>query len=387
MRKGWRRIGLLAVAAALVGGAGGATTASFSDATTNAGNAFSASDTFGSCSSAGQTTLYADADAATQQTAPTNNIGSSNSIGVVSHFDSTNVVPANYRSVLRFPLPAVPAGCTVTAATMQISVALGPIGRIIAAAPAASAWTELGVTWANQPAATGTPALAPSPAATFGPVAFDVLSHVEAMYAGTNNGFVLQDSVEDSPLQAYQWMTSRESWPTLDVTFGGGGCSAPGQQTVTSDADTFVDEAAPAANHGSRGSMFVNSQKPAANQRALVRFPLPAVPSGCAVTGAALGLGALTADTNRTLEAYAAATAWDESTVTWADQPAISGIAASAPAGINPTFDVLTQVQAMYAGTNTGFVVLDAAEGAGGSGRTQWLGTREGVPRLFLTLG
>ena len=38
-----------------------------------------------------------------------------------------------------------------------------------------------------------------------------MLGQLQSMYAGTNDGFVLKDSAEDSTTQAYQWMTSRES--------------------------------------------------------------------------------------------------------------------------------------------------------------------------------
>jgi hypothetical protein len=387
MKRGFRRVFLVAVAAAVVGGAGGVTTAAFNDPTSNAGNAFEASATFGTCPSAGQTTVLAEADAALQQEQPTSTMGLSPSIGVLSFYDAALATAKNYRSVIRFPLPTVPSGCSVTAATLQLSVGLGPIGRTIAVTQASGSWTEGAVNWANQPASTGTPSLAPSPAAMFGPVAFDVLGHLQAMYAGTNDGFVVRDSAEDSPTQAYQWMTSRESWPALSVTFGSVGCSAPGTTTVNSDADTFVDEAQPTANHGSRGTMYINSEKPAANRRALVRFPLPPVPTGCLVTGASLRLGAMSPDSSRTLHAYQAATSWDEGTVTWNDQPAALGLPAATTAGVYPTFDVLTQVTAMYAGVNTGFVVRDATEGSGGGGRTQWMGTREGAPRLLVTLG
>ena len=54
-------------------------------------------------------------------------------------------------------------------------------------------WTEAAVNWANQPASTGSTSLAPSPAATFGPIAFDVLGQVQAMYSGTNDGFLLAE--------------------------------------------------------------------------------------------------------------------------------------------------------------------------------------------------
>ena len=387
MKKVWRRGVLVAIAAIAVGGAGGATTAGFSDPTSNAGNAFEASATFGTCPSAGQTTVWPEADAALQQELPTSTMGLAPSIGVLSFYDTAAATAKNYRTVMRFPLPAVPAGCSVTAATLQVSVGLGPIGRTIAVTQASGSWAEATVNWSNQPASTGPASLAPSPAATFGPVAFDVLGQLQAMYAGTNDGFVLADSAEDSTTQAYQWMTSREAAPVLSVTFGSVGCSAPGTTTVTSDADTFVDEAQPTVNHGTRGTMYINSEKPVANRRALVRFPLPAVPAGCTVTQASMRLGAMSADTARTLEAYRAAATWDEATVTWTDQPAVTGVAASAAAGTYPTFNVLSQVQAMYAGTNTGFVVQDATENAGGAGRTQWMGTREGAPRLLVTLG
>src|SRR5947208_2141916 len=84
-----------------------------------------------------------------------------------------------YRStLLKFTLPATPANCTVTAATLQLTVSSGTSGRTLQAFQAAATWTETGVTWNTQPATTGSAATTAS--ATSGTLSFSVLSQVTA---------------------------------------------------------------------------------------------------------------------------------------------------------------------------------------------------------------
>ena len=101
------------------------------------------------------------------------------------------------RAFVAFTLPATPAGCTLTGATLQLTVTLaGTSGRTYSAYRAAAAWTEGGLTWANQPATTGTASNTPS--VSSGNVTWNVLSQVQAQYSGTNYGFVVRDSNEAS---------------------------------------------------------------------------------------------------------------------------------------------------------------------------------------------
>ena len=159
--------------------------------------------------------------------------------------------------------------------------------------------------------------------------------------------------------------------------------------TVTADADSWVGQNTPAATNGASPSLAVRS-KASANQRALVHFALPAVPSGCMVTGANLRLNATSATKGRTVAAVALATPWTEGAVTWSNQPATTGATATTASGTGwRQWTVTAQVKTMYAGANNGFVIRDAGEGTGNA--AQSFGSREGgsgtAPQLVVTFG
>jgi hypothetical protein len=125
------------------------------------------------------------------------------------------------RALLRFPLPPIPAGCEVIAATLRLYAGGGTEGRTLQAWRLASTWSESGVTWANQPATTGAPVATPSGT---GARAWSVTSLVSQMYADGNHGFLIRDAVEGEPQGAEQSFHSREKAPDnpprLEVTFG-----------------------------------------------------------------------------------------------------------------------------------------------------------------------
>ena len=99
------------------------------------------------------------------------------------------------RTLIAFTLPATPAGCTLTGATLQLTVTVfGSSGRTYSAFRAAATWNEATATWANQPATTGTAVNTTS--VSSGNITWNVLTHVQAHYSGTNYGFVLKDTNE-----------------------------------------------------------------------------------------------------------------------------------------------------------------------------------------------
>jgi hypothetical protein len=167
-------------------------------------------------------------------------------------------------------------------------------------------------------------------------------------------------------------------------------CSNPGTQTVTASLDSWIDEAVPSSNFGTDTRLQVQT-KSAGNQRALVTFVLPAG-SGCSVTNATLRLFLETSEGVRTLEAYRLASSWTESGVTWSNQPGTTGTAATASSTTTPNtwieWTVTSQVAAMYSGSNNGFLVKDATEGAASRVRQKFT-SREGTnqPQLVVTLG
>jgi large repetitive protein len=191
----------------------GQTWGAFSATTANTGNTFQAAASF--CTSPGSQTVYSNIDSLVAEAAPTVNFGTdANNFGIRSSSSG------DARSFVRFNLPAIPAGCTVTAATLRLYTSAGVTGRTLQAFRVSGNWTETGVTWNNQPGTTGAAATAPSVAS--GWVPWTVTTMVQAMYSGTNYGFLVRDSVENSATTRDQAMHPRENTndPRLIVTFG-----------------------------------------------------------------------------------------------------------------------------------------------------------------------
>jgi hypothetical protein len=166
-------------------------------------------------------------------------------------------------------------------------------------------------------------------------------------------------------------------------------CADGGTRTVSASADSWINQADAAKNFGTDSALKVRSAA-SANARALVRFELPAVPSGCTVLAAVLRLEAGADKDERTLEAVRLASSWTESGVTWTNQPATVGAAATAASGKGTVqWTVTGLVQEMYAtDRNDGFLIRDAAED--GIGDEQTLTSREAgsnQPQLAITLG
>jgi hypothetical protein len=170
-----------------------------------------------------------------------------------------------------------------------------------------------------------------------------------------------------------------------------GGCSQPGQQTVTASADSWIDQASPGTNKGADSVLKVTSKSPNLNTRGVVQFNLPALPSGCGVTGATLRLHNKSPVAGRTLEALQNNAAWTETGVTWTNQPATTGGAATATTPGSAgwmQWSVTSQVQAMYSGSNYGFKVRDQTED--GPGIEQQFDSREAStnpPELVIDIG
>jgi hypothetical protein len=165
-------------------------------------------------------------------------------------------------------------------------------------------------------------------------------------------------------------------------------CSAT-TVTVGAAADGWLLQSSASSNFGNDSVLKVDT-KAGANARAIVRFNLPALPSGCAVTTATLRLFASSYKEGRTLQALQLAAAWTEGGVTWSNQPATTGQAATTAAGSGYREWVVTaHVQGMYAGSNHGFLVRDATEGGGGLEQgfhSREKGTDQ-PPRLVITFG
>jgi hypothetical protein len=137
-------------------------------------------------------TAPANADAWVLDGSPSSNYGTDSVLKVDSKSG------ANARALVGFALPQVPAGCQVTGATLRLYSASYKEGRTLQAFRLGGSWTEGGVRWSSQPATTGAAATAPSRSGSDGAgyVQWSVLSQVQAMYSGANNGFLIRDAAE-----------------------------------------------------------------------------------------------------------------------------------------------------------------------------------------------
>ena len=135
------------------------------------------------------------------------------------------------------------------------------------------------------------------------------------------------------------------------------------QQTLTANADAWIDQGSPSSNKGTDSNLKVMS-KGNSNDRALVRFLLPTMPAGCHVQSATLRLYASSARDGRTIQALLVGQAWSETTVTWANAPTTTGSAVTASSGTGyRDWNVAAMVTTMYSsGNHNGFLVRDANE-------------------------
>jgi hypothetical protein len=172
-------------------------------------------------------------------------------------------------------------------------------------------------------------------------------------------------------------------------TISASGSCAPSTVTVGADADSWVLQSSSTSNYGNDSVVKVDT-KAGADARTLVRFALPPIPAGCQVTDARVHLYASSYKTGRTLEAVRLAAAWTEGSVTWNNQPATAGTAATVASGAGyREWNAASQVQAMYTSGNHGLLIRDASEG--GAGLEQGFHSREkgtdNPPRLVITFG
>jgi len=165
-------------------------------------------------------------------------------------------------------------------------------------------------------------------------------------------------------------------------------CVSPGTVTVTSDADTYVASATPTTNYGTQADLWVGSSVNSGNARALVAFPMPAVPANCTVTSATLRLNAVYTGGARTIQVTRAATAWTQTGATWNVQPTSTGTAVTTTSALGwNSWTVTALVQAIYSGSDFGFIVRDQTESAPGAGFFQQYQSFESAtdPELLVT--
>ncbi|MFN2471063.1 MAG: DNRLRE domain-containing protein [Gaiellaceae bacterium] len=178
----------------------------------------------------------------------------------------------------------------------------------------------------------------------------------------------------------------------LRVTYSlasGSGCATQATEIVNASKDTMVQEdSAGDDNYGTSTTLDVKSEA-AKTRRTLLGFDYPAIPAGCRLT-ALLEAYVSAVQGTRTLQAYQAASSWDELTVTWNTRPGYTGSAATTSngtAGSWRRWDATSIVQAHLSTTNTGFVVRDSVEGDSNFVNTFQSRETTNKPRLLFAYG
>jgi CSLREA domain-containing protein len=142
-------------------------------------------------------------------------------------------------------------------------------------------------------------------------------------------------------------------------------------QTLTSNADAWFDQKSPSDNKGTDSTLKVQSKSGSSNFRAAVRFPAVTVPAGCVVQSATLRMWNDAPKNGRTIQALRLGATWAETGITWANQPATLGAAATVPSGSTKgwrEWNVTTHVVDMLlASAQHGFLIRDAVENQGSS--------------------
>jgi hypothetical protein len=158
-------------------------------------------------------TLSADADAWIDQNSSSNNFGVDSILKVQAKSGN------NFRALVRFSLPNVPAGCVIQSATLRLYATSWTSGRTLQALQISSNWAENSVNWSNQPATTGA---AVTTSSGSGYRSWTVTALVQSMYAGTNNGFLIRDASTGGGgfEQQFHSREKGENMPQLVITFG-----------------------------------------------------------------------------------------------------------------------------------------------------------------------
>ena len=125
-----------------------------------------------------------------------------------------------FRAIVRFALPAVPAGCELDTAELRLYAESAKPGRTIQVQRVAMAWGEMTVSWPNQPARIGAISSSTS-GSEQGWRSWSVTAQVAGMYDdGAAHGFVIFDQVENEDSeQVYRSRESGSDRPTLIVRF------------------------------------------------------------------------------------------------------------------------------------------------------------------------
>lgn len=316
---------------------------------------------------------------------PSTNYGSHPSLGGNTWTCTGNL--CNSRGLFMFDLSSIPAGATITNASLELFADLNWSASPTTGGPdntaylsrVTTSWNENTVTWSSQPNITSTnQVLLPGSSTSAQNYTVGVTSLVQDMLTFGNYGFMLtmQDEVTyyKSLMFASSDNTVTSRCPLLKVSYTNNSVTTASITLCQGNGeDAYLASGSPSTNYGSHPSIGGNTWTCTGNlcnSRGLFKFDLTSIPSGATITNASLQLFAdLNWSTSPTTGGPSNAgylsrvtSAWSENSVTWDSQPTTTNsnqvtIPGSTSTAQNYTLNVTSLVQDMYANTNYGFML------------------------------
>ena len=294
--------------------------------------------------------------------------------------------------------------------------------------PILEPWTETGVTFNNQPAVyTGPFLLATTLDNTVGWKQIDLTQFADNWLAGDGYGVELRSTTDDFA-RTFESTEHNERMPRLVIQYHLPATVTPSPPPTASQtpaksptptktptptftptpfpqtlelcavADATVNEADPGSNYGAEQLLQVGygqGQNEPFARRALLRFDLDLIPPGAEILEAHFEAGQVLADGLNLVQLplYAVREAWDETAVTWNNQPPVS----PAPAAITAVDDgvptiISWEVRELVREWLTGGLENNGLELRGPEGGVHWLRGYDSrhstpfCPRLVLKL-
>jgi uncharacterized repeat protein (TIGR03803 family) len=209
----------------------------------------------------------------------------------------------------------------VTGAKLRVFASLSIAGRVLVygyCVPTTS-WSESGMTWNNQPALGNALSSATVTSLSGTWVEFDVSSYVRAQRAAGNNviSIALKDPFPVDPLIGFPSREASSNQPQLVLT----------QAFVqTPVADAYVRDGSYAnTNFGSDLSLYTKTDVTGYNRRAFLKFNVPSNTNPYRILTLRLYGGNSGTSTPIDAARYITNNSWQESTITWNNQPALDG--------------------------------------------------------------
>lgn len=143
-------------------------------------------------------------------------------------------------------------------------------------------------------------------------------------------------------------------------------------QNMNMTNDSYVDQANSGTNYGTATTIYVQSRSSSRNMRTFEMFNVSDIPAQATIVSANLSLYKTggTGSSTRTYNLYRVTASWTEASITWTNQPAVSGTltdSISVATGTNnvwKTWDATSDVQNFVNGsyTNYGWRISDNSE-------------------------